>query len=145
MQRGFFKYSYKNLLYLETIFNRMRDFSVDPNISKAKTIHTDFYTNTEVFELCKEKIFAPSWQFIGNTGLVKAPGDAYPLFLLENYLDEALVITMDKEAKRHVLSNLCTHRGNLVVDHPCQLSHLRCRYHGRSFHLNGELNNMPEF
>ena len=40
---------------------------------------------------------------------------------------------------------MCTHRGNIIVDKPCQLSHLRCRYHGRTFQLNGKFNSMPEF
>ncbi len=122
----------------------MQDFSVDPDIAKAKTLHADFYTSQDVFEECKEKIFASSWQFIGSTDLVKDKGDAYPFTLLENYLSEPLVLTRNKEGI-HLLSNVCTHRGNIVVDQPCQLTHLRCRYHGRSFHLDGQLNAMPEF
>ncbi len=123
----------------------MKDFSVDPNIAKANTLHTDFYNSPEVFETSKEKIFAATWQFIGSTDLVKEPGDAHPFTLLENYLNEPLVLTKDKEGEVRLLSNVCTHRGNVVVDSPCNLTHLRCRYHGRSFHLNGKLNAMPEF
>jgi len=44
----------------------MQKFPVDPNIAKAKTIHTDFYTSQAMFEDCKEKIFANSWQYIGS-------------------------------------------------------------------------------
>lgn len=123
----------------------MKDFSVDPNIAKAKTIHRDFYTSAEVFEQCKEKIFASTWQFIGSTELVKLNGDVYPFTFLENYLNEPLVLTKDNSGKVHLLSNVCTHRGNLVVDKPCQLTHLRCRYHGRSFQMDGTFNSMPEF
>jgi choline monooxygenase len=123
----------------------MPDFFVDPDIARAKTIHTDFYTSTEVFEQCKEKIFANSWQFIGHDGLVKENGDVYPFTLLENYLDEPLLLTRDKAGEVHLLSNVCTHRGNLVAEKACKLNNLRCRYHGRLFGLDGRFISMPEF
>ncbi|HJP63099.1 MAG TPA: SRPBCC family protein [Mucilaginibacter sp.] len=123
----------------------MPDFSVDPNIAKAKTIDADFYTSNEVFEQCREKIFAPSWQFIGNTELVKETGNVYPFTLLPDYLDEPLLLTKDKGDKLNVLSNVCTHRGNIVAEKACKLNNLRCRYHGRLFGLDGKFTSMPEF
>ncbi|MDZ4756988.1 MAG: Rieske (2Fe-2S) protein [Bacteroidota bacterium] len=123
----------------------MTDFSVDPDIAKAKTLHTDFYKRIEIFEQCKEKIFAPSWQFIGNTDLVPQHNDLFPFTLLENYLDEPLLLTKDKNNDIHLLSNVCTHRGNIIAEKPCAAAHLRCRYHGRKFDLNGKFMAMPEF
>lgn len=123
----------------------MSIFSVDPDIAKAKTVDTAFYNSLELFESCKEKIFAPSWQFIGDADLVKNPGDVHPFTLLDHYLNEPLVLTRDKQSSLHILSNVCTHRGNLVVDKPCQLANLRCKYHGRIFHLDGKFQSMPEF
>jgi choline monooxygenase len=123
----------------------MSAFSIDPNIAKAQTLDTSFYNDPLVFESAKEKLFAPSWQFIGNTDLVKEPGEVYPFTLLENYLDEPLVLTRDKGHSVHLLSNVCTHRGNIVADKPCKQTNLRCKYHGRLFHLNGQFVSMPEF
>ena len=123
----------------------MQIFTVDPDIAKAKTIHTDFYTSKEVFELCKEKIFAPSWQFAGSTELISQPEEVHPFILLENCLDQPLALTRDKSGKVHIISNVCTHRGNLVIYKPCKVSHLRCKYHGRTFALDGKFVSMPEF
>jgi choline monooxygenase len=123
----------------------MPDFFVDPNIAKAQTIDTAFYTSPEVFEACKEKIFAPSWQFIGDEGIVKENGEVYPFTLLPGYLDEPLLLTRDKAGQLNLLSNVCTHRGNLVADKQCKLNDLRCRYHGRKFNLDGRFLSMPEF
>lgn len=120
-------------------------FNVDDNIARAKTLHTDFYTGASYFEASKEKIFAPSWQFIGDGGLVKENGSAYPLTLLEHYLDEPLLLTRDKQGALYCMSNVCTHRGNLVVYEPCKLNQLRCKYHGRLFALDGKFISMPEF
>jgi len=123
----------------------MSQFFVDENIAKAQTPDTKLYKSEAVFEEMKEKIFAPSWQFIGNTDLVKALGDVYPFTLLEHYLDEPLILVRDKEEKIQLLSNVCTHRGNLLADKPCKTSNLRCKYHGRLFHLDGQFLSMPEF
>jgi choline monooxygenase len=123
----------------------MQDFFVDENIAKAKTLDTSFYTDPVLFETMKEKLFASSWQFIGDTGFVKEGGDVYPFTLLENYLNEPLMLTRDKENAIHLLSNVCTHRGNIIADKPCKANNLRCKYHGRLFHLDGKFISMPEF
>lgn len=120
-------------------------FYVDPDISRAKTLHTDFYTDPAVFELSKEKLFAGSWQFIGDVGLVNEAGRCYPFTLLENYLDEPLLLTRDQQHNLHCISNVCTHRGTIVIKEPCKAAHLRCRYHGRQFGLDGHFISMPEF
>jgi choline monooxygenase len=48
----------------------MSRYFVDPDIAKAKTTDADFYTSVEVFEECKEKLFATSWQFIGSEDIL---------------------------------------------------------------------------
>jgi choline monooxygenase len=121
-------------------------FYVDANITRAKTLATEFYNSPRYFDEAKEKIFAPSWQFIGSKEMVKFTGDVQPFVLLPGYLNEPLMLTKDKEGQLHCLSNVCTHRGNLVAWQPCsRAGHLRCKYHGRLFGLDGKLLSMPEF
>jgi len=120
-------------------------FYVDPDISRAQTLNTDFYTDPAVFELAKEKLFSKSWQFIGDTGLVSETGRCYPFTLLENFLDEPLLLTRDQHNTIHCLSNVCTHRGTIVIKESCKAVNLRCRYHGRQFGLDGHFISMPEF
>ena len=123
----------------------MSKFSVKKNIAKAKTISTEIYTSAEAYEAFKEKIFACSWQFIGDTDLVKEKGSCHPFTLLNGYLNEPLLLTKDEQEKIHCLSNVCTHRGNLLVYEPCKAANLRCKYHGRLFDLDGKFKSMPEF
>src|SRR5437762_2389090 len=123
----------------------MPEFFVHPDIAKAKTIDTNYYLSKAYYEDSKEKIFAPLWQFIGDKDKVKDAGSAYPFTLLENYLNEPLLLTRDKNGDLHCMSNVCTHRGNLVVYEPCKLNQLRCKYHGRLFALDGKFISMPEF
>jgi choline monooxygenase len=123
----------------------MHSFFIDPDITMAKTLHTDFYTDPGIFEMCREKIFAGSWQFIGSTDLVPKKGDAFPFILLEKCLDEPLLLLQDSEENLLLLSNVCTHRGNLLAYEACNISSIRCRYHGRQFGLDGKFMFMPEF
>ena len=123
----------------------MQKFIVDPQIARARTIDKTVYTDARYVEAAKEKIFAPTWQYAGTTDQVKETGDCHPFTLLENYLDEPLLLTKDKEGIIHCLSNVCTHRGNLLVYEPCRAGQLRCKYHGRLFELDGSFRSMPEF
>lgn len=120
-------------------------FQIDPDISRAKTLRTEFYTDPAVFEESRSKIFARSWQYIGDSGLVEKNGNCYPFILLENFLNEPLLLTRDSNQQIRCLSNVCTHRGTVLVAETCSASHLRCRYHGRQFHLDGKFLSMPEF
>lgn len=123
----------------------MSFFDIDPDISLAKTISTDFYIDPEYFEISKKKIFLPSWQFIGNTELVPQKGSCYPFSFLSPLIEEPLLLSRDNHQNLHCVSNVCTHRGNLLVKEACELSNIRCRYHGRVFDLDGKFRSMPEF
>ena len=123
----------------------MDRFFVDPDIAKAKTLHTDFYTDPYFFEVSKQKIFSTTWQFLTPSNLHTQPGSCHPFTLLEGFLDEPLLLTRDKAGKLHCLSNVCTHRGNILINEPCNASNIRCKYHGRIFQLDGSFHSMPEF
>lgn len=123
----------------------MASFNIHPEIAQAKTITTDFYLDQKYFKESKEKIFAHSWHLVGDADQVKDSGWVTPVDLLDGFLNEPLLLSRDKQGKLHCLSNVCTHRGNLLVEKPCKLSDIRCKYHGRRFHLNGDFLSMPEF
>jgi choline monooxygenase len=123
----------------------MKKFSVDPDIRKASTIDTEFYTSEECFRLSKEKIFSKTWQFTGDTDEIRLSGQLVPHTLLPGFLDEPLLLVRDKEDTLHCMSNVCTHRGNILIEHSCTDNQIRCRYHGRRFDLDGKFRQMPEF
>ena len=120
-------------------------FHVDPNIAEAKTLDIDFYLSSKHYQHSKELIFARSWQLAGDEEQVKEAEWVTPFIFLENFINEELVLTRDRSNNLHCLSNVCTHRGNLVVERPCKLRDLRCKYHGRRFSLDGKFLTMPEF
>lgn len=120
-------------------------FYIDPDIKKAETLPAEFYRSEEVFERIKENVFLKSWQFVGDQSLLPFEKYAYPIWFMEHFIDEPLVLV--KQADEHVncVSNVCTHRGNLVVQQPGKQRNLSCMYHGRRFALDGSFEYMPEF
>jgi choline monooxygenase len=121
------------------------DFEIDRDIRRASTLPARVYSDPEYFELQKDRVFTRSWQWIGDSSRVRAPGRVWPFTLLEGSLDEPLVLTADDAGTVRCLSNVCTHRGAIVVEGEGHLKSLRCRYHGRRFALDGKFVSMPEF
>jgi len=119
----------------------MSTFEIDPNIRKAKTLSAEFYTDERYFELSKEKIFARTWQFLGKADEVEV---LKPVTILPGFLDEPVLIVKSSESFS-CLSNVCTHRGKILVEESCNADLIRCSYHGRRFLLDGRCISMPEF
>ena len=122
-----------------------RRFGIEPDIRRAATLPSAVYHDPAWYRLQQERIFARSWQWVGDTAQLRTPGRTLPFTLLEGCLDEPLVLTHDDDGRLHCLSNVCTHRGALVVEGTGHQRSLRCRYHGRRFGLDGRCTFMPEF
>lgn len=120
-------------------------FKINPDITKAETLPATFYKDPVVFETIKEKVFLNSWQWIGDENLVSKQQSVYPFILLDGFLTEPLLLTKDKEGSINCLTNVCTHRGNLVALESGHSKKLTCSYHGRRFNLQGKFEFMPEF
>jgi choline monooxygenase len=120
----------------------MPKYEIHPEIELAETMPSSFYRSTEVFESLSEKVFAKSWQFVGAKELVAEEGMIYP-FTLEGTGEPMLLSNSGGEVK--CLSNVCTHRGNILCDQPAKARNITCAYHGRRFNLDGKFQHMPQF
>lgn len=112
-------------------------FQIDPDIRKARTLPSDFYTDERFFALSRERIFARTWQFAGRVA------DLSTLTPLE-FLGEPLLFVRNDDGLR-CMSNVCTHRGKILIEAACDANLIRCGYHGRRFSLDGKFLSMPEF
>ena len=120
-------------------------FDIDADIRIARTLPGRVYSDPELFRAQRDRVFARTWHYAAHAEVVKVPGQVYPFTLLPGTLDEPLLLTRDSADRIHCLSNVCTHRGTLVVEGPGHEQQLRCRYHGRRFTLDGKFQSMPEF
>lgn len=121
-----------------------KHLDIHRDIRKASTPRGALYGDPERYQRQLDKVWISAWFYIGGAP-GEAPGSVRPLTLAEGSLDEPLVVVRDDEGELRVLSNVCTHRANLVVAEPGVVKQLRCRYHGRCFHLDGTVRSMPEF
>ena len=121
------------------------NFNIHPEIEKAETLPGSFYKNDQIFSDLKDKVFLKTWQFAGDVNDIKLQNQIKPLSVLENYLNEPMILTRDSKDKIHCVSNVCTHRGNIIVNDGGPAKNLTCKYHGRKFELDGKFKFMPEF
>ena len=120
-------------------------FEIDPDTRKANTLPASFYQSVEVFEDLKSRVFSNSWQWIGDDSIIGQSSNTHPFNFMEGFITEPMMLTTDNAGNKHCLSNVCTHRANIILDHPAQLKKLLCGYHGRRFALDGQFEFMPEF
>jgi choline monooxygenase len=123
----------------------MRPVEIDDDIRRAHTLPATFYRDPAVFTRIRERVFARSWQLVDGAERATPPGSVLPFSFVEGFVDEPLLLVRDGAGALHGLSNVCTHRGNLLCTEPETAQSLRCRYHGRRFALDGRFLSMPEF
>ncbi|MBC8073641.1 MAG: Rieske 2Fe-2S domain-containing protein, partial [Deltaproteobacteria bacterium] len=120
-------------------------FEIDPDIRRATTPPSALYHDPQWFRAVVERVMTPSWHLLPHGELPSEAGAMLPWVLLPGCVDEPVLLTRDDDGKLHLLSNVCTHRGNLLVDRACSGRGIRCGYHGRRFALDGRMLAMPEF
>jgi choline monooxygenase len=126
-------------------------FDIDPDVARARTLDKRFYLDPEAWALARERIFGRAWTWLGDLADVDAAGSLSPRTLLPGLLDEPLLLARDVNGHAgagplRCLSNVCTHRGNLLVHAPCRsAADIRCGYHSRRFDLAGRMTFMPGF
>ena len=118
---------------------------VDKDIKLAETLPAKFYKNKNIFEITKEKIFLRCWHWIGDNSFKNEGNFKIPIEILPKFLNEPLVLTITDKNKIKCFSNVCTHRGNILVHEKCKSKKIICNYHGRRFNGEGKFEFMPEF
>ena len=118
-------------------------YKIDEDIRKAYTLDSSFYTDENIFNTTIKKIFSSTWQYGIDTNSLKNK-NIYPIDFLPETICESLLLTKKKDDIK-CISNVCTHRGHVVCDKHKKGSKLTCRYHGRSFNLDGTLKSASGF
>jgi choline monooxygenase len=118
---------------------------IDPDITRARTLPAHVYRSTEVYDLAVADMFPHTWQLVSASHAVLDAGQMAPWRFMEGSVNEPLLAVRDETGSPRIMSNVCTHRGALLVDAPGSARTLRCRYHGRQFGLDGRCQFMPEF
>jgi phenylpropionate dioxygenase-like ring-hydroxylating dioxygenase large terminal subunit len=98
-----------------------------------------YYTDHSIFELEQRKLYGTEWICIGRSDEVAEAGD-YMAFQL---CDEPLVAVRGEDRVLRVFSNVCRHRGTVLVEGQGNRPRLVCPYHHWSYDLEGKLAAAP--
>lgn len=111
------------------------------DLSSARTIPSNWYTDAQFLAREKEKIFWRGWQPVGHAADVTAPGS----YLAVEVLGEPCAIVRGNDGVLRAFSNVCRHRASTILDGNGCAKSLRCPYHGWTYSLDGALLVAPEF
>ena len=98
------------------------------------------YTSSEFLRREADEVFAKSWVCIGRGDLIPDPGD-YRAFELCGW---QLVMLRDRAGKIRVLSNVCRHRGAVLLEGTGHRSMISCPFHAWGYALDGSLRAAPD-
>lgn len=118
-------------------------FTLDAGLSTGP-VSVEPYRSPEFFERERERVFKRAWLFAGRIEQLPEH-DSY--FVKEILICKASVlITRGKDGKVQAFHNVCSHRGNLVVNSPCGRAERHvCRYHNWAYGNNdGQLLGIPD-
>lgn len=122
-----------------------RELSIEADVTHARTLPAAFYREAEWFERTRERVFARAWHWIEPPPGVDERTSVHPLTLLDGVLSEPLMLARDEQGELRCLSNVCTHRGKVLIEQAGRMGSMRCPYHGRRFALDGRLKSAPGF
>jgi phenylpropionate dioxygenase-like ring-hydroxylating dioxygenase large terminal subunit len=119
---------------VEAVLARMRT-----GIAEGR-VPARIFSDPDIFELEKKKLFAKAWSFLAHESEIPNPGDYVTRYLLNNNL----IVSRDEHGVITANLNLCRHRGNQI----CKVdmgntSHFRCAYHGWVYKNSGALIGVP--
>ncbi|HLX11459.1 MAG TPA: aromatic ring-hydroxylating dioxygenase subunit alpha [Bacteroidota bacterium] len=116
------------------------DLRIKP-IERSETVPSVWYTDPAIAEIEKDRIFGPTWQFIGHTSKVKNPGDQ----IIGTAAGNPILIVRGKDDVVRAFYNVCRHRGGpIALEDGCS-NVLQCKYHGWTYLLDGSLRGVPQF
>ena len=120
----------------------MTGFDPTLPLERAATIPAEWYTRPEVAQAERERVFARTWLVAGRTDQVVQPGQ----FFTVDLAGEPILVIRGTDGVLRGFFNVCRHRAARVATEECgTATKLRCRYHGWTYDLAGELRGLPEF
>jgi len=98
------------------------------------------YSDDEIYELEKERVFGKAWLFLAHESEIRDPGD----YVVRRIVDDSFIVVRDEDGEVRVLFNMCLHKGMQVCrSERGNTSHFRCPYHAWTYKNSGALVGVP--
>ena len=123
---------------MKTVMANRRWIKEYPDLGTGP-VPTDTCTSPELFELERERIFRQSWLNMGREDDLPEPGSYVVRDLA--VANTSVLLVRGQDRKIRAFHNVCTHRGNRLVDKEKGLCKGRfvCRFHSWAFDTSGQL------
>lgn len=108
--------------------------------ANAFTLPAELYTDTSYLTLEYENIFEKTWQMIGHQSQLKNNGDQ----IIAQVGRMPIVALRNSKGELKAFHNVCRHRAGPLATENNNNKVLRCKYHGWTYTLDGELKSAPE-
>lgn len=109
-------------------------------IDNAFALAADFYNNEKLVAIEHQCIFENSWQLVGHISQLENTGDQ----LIAKIGRVPIVVVRNQNQQLKAFHNVCRHRAGPVATKNCNNKVLRCKYHGWTYNLDGQLKTAPE-
>lgn len=110
-------------------------FTFDPALALPAVAYRDqAWMDVEI-----NRIWRADWVFAATEDALRSPGDQLPI----DIGGQPLLLLRDQRGELKALSNLCAHRGTLLVDKPTNNKRIQCPYHGWTYDDAGQLIILP--
>ena len=110
----------------------------DPD--NAHTLPASLYTDPDILHLEYQSIFENTWQLVGHQDQVRNVGDQ----LVCQVGRVPIVVVKNTQQEIKAFHNVCRHRAGPVAIKNSNDKVLRCKYHGWTYTLDGDLKSAPE-
>jgi choline monooxygenase len=129
-------------MHSDALRSLLSEFDTELPLERARTIPNTWYTLPAIAHLEREAVFARTWQLVGRAEQVAAPG----AFLTASIAGEPILLVRGDDGVLRGFYNVCRHKAGPLCTEECgTVSRLRCRYHGWTYDLAGNLRGTPEF
>ena len=109
---------------------------------KTGEVDRRIYSDSDIYQIELEQIFARAWNFMCHGSQIPNPGDFFMTYIGE----DRVICVRDNEGNPQVLVNSCRHRGNAVCRaEEGHATSFMCTYHGWTYDLKGDLVGVPGF
>ena len=110
-------------------------------LERASALPAPFYTDADAAAQEIRRVFAGSWQLVAHAAQLREPGD----HIVDEIAGVPVVLMRGDDGTLRGFHNVCRHRaGPLAWCNGRGARALRCRYHGWTYTLDGQLRNAPE-
>lgn len=111
------------------------DWTIDPE----RALPNRAFRSQAFFDAEIEHIWNSDWVFVTTEDAVREPGDQLPVTVA----GQPVLLLRDQDSELVALSNLCAHRGTLLVEEATNGKRIQCPYHAWTYDDSGRLLSVP--